>query len=379
MRNRTHTLRAAAGVAALLLAATTPVHAQRPPRAAQPRADQRATPRADSVRRHLEATADSLGACRCSLFDLRGPAGAAATLRALREPGGALDREGMRRLFELDVDSLAGGVERLRILGVEPGVRGAIERAFEQVRVLRPDRATMGVLLGPVTTRGIEVEEVTANGPAARAGIRAGERLTAVDGVPLRVAAADSSNDVLREAVPRRLTRRLDSLAAGDTVVLRVAAADGAERSVRVATVRADALAPAAASPSATVRGPLLARAFGAARGSASIGLATRATGTMRDTLGVFVASVVPGGVAERAGIHEGMRIAGIRRSGAGAGTELDLRVAPADAGDRAVAAARVTQLERALAEAKPGETVILRVDDGSGARDVRVDVGGGG
>ena len=80
---------------------------------------------------------------------------------------------------------------------------------------------------------------------------------------------------------------------------------------------------------------------------------------------GGFVASVVPDGPTERAGVHEGHRIAAVNG--------VDLRVNPADVDDDAIAAAKAARLERTLREATAGDEVTLRVWDGARYRDVRV------
>lgn len=354
---RTHVTILAAAAAQLVLVVPM-AGAQQPVRTAQPPAERHA-PRAERPPRAERRAADSLPVCRCTLGDSGVWAGNPRELGAMRERALVRSRQALRRFRE--ADSL-GGPERMRVLLGRAGMPGEMARVF-QFALPDPDRAAVGVLLGDASTRGLEVVEVTAGGPAERAGIRAGDRLTAVNGTSLRVAPADSADAVIVGAVARRLTRQLDRLTAGDTIVLRVAASGGAEREVRVATARSGDLAPAgdaAGAMAALARGP----GAMAMRGGSAIGLTARTTGTPRDTLGVFVASVVPGGRADRAGIHEGMRIVAVNGA--------DLRVDPADAGDRAVAAARASRLERAIAAAA-GEPLTIRVWDGAQARDVRV------
>jgi len=242
-----------------------------------------------------------------------------------------------------------------RWVGPLMSILGAADRA--------PDRAVIGVTLGEAGTRGIRVEEVAPNGPAAQAGIRAGDYLTAVGDVSLRLPAADLEDPVLRTTAERRLRRALERADAGDEVTLRVATGD-AERVVRLRTVRADRLEPARAD---TVEG---ARARGATTWGrdgdrATLGLSVTSTGTARDTLGAFVMSVVPGSPAERAGIYEGARIAAVNG--------VDLRVDRADVADDAIAAARAGRLEEQLRRATAGDEVTLRVYDDGRFRDVRV------
>lgn len=252
---------------------------------------------------------------------------------------------------------------RRRALEVAPRAE-ALTRAFT-FRAGAPDRAVIGVAIGEGSERGVRVESVTEGSPAARAGIATGDYLTRVQtrtgDVPLRLDAADAADPVMRAAVTRRLTRALDDLKAGDEVTLGVAGERGGERTVRVTTVRADSLQPEGMVPGAmseTMRW----RMDG---DRATLGMSLAPSGTARDTLGAFVASVVPGGPAERAGVYEGQRIAAIN------GT--DLRVAPADVEDDAVAASRAARLERAMRDVEAGQEVTLRVWDGRAYRDVRV------
>ncbi|HEY0970941.1 MAG TPA: PDZ domain-containing protein [Gemmatimonadales bacterium] len=248
-------------------------------------------------------------------------------------------------------------MEQARERAVELAPRAeALARAFTLME-MDPDRAVIGVTIGEGSERGVRVEGVTTDGPAARAGVEAGDYLTRVGDVALRLDAADADDPVMRAAAGRRLTRALDDLTAGDEITLGVASDDAAERTVRVTTVRADSLRPEGATAWSAVR-----RMDG---DRATLGLSLAPTGTSRDSLGAFVASVVPGGPAERAGVFEGQRIAAING--------VELRVDAPDVEDRAVAASRAARLERAMRDVKAGDEVTLRVWDGRGYRDVRV------
>jgi PDZ domain-containing protein len=85
----------------------------------------------------------------------------------------------------------------------------------------------------------------------------------------------------------------------------------------------------------------------------AALGLATTSGGT-RDTLGLLVTDVTSGGPAEKAGIEEGDRLQAVN------GT--DLRLSPADAGDREMRGLMSRRLVRMLEKVKPGDPVELRV-----------------
>lgn len=83
------------------------------------------------------------------------------------------------------------------------------------------------------------------------------------------------------------------------------------------------------------------------------IGVGTSSTGA-RDTLGLLVTSVTPNGPAEKAGIVEGNRIAAING--------VNLRLAPADAGQDDMQGITARRLVRELGKIEPGTDVELRV-----------------
>ena len=94
---------------------------------------------------------------------------------------------------------------------------------------------------GKRDTLGLLVESVTSGGPAEKAGIEEGDRLVSVNGVNLRLSAADAGEPDMDGVANRRLIRELEKLKAGDEVELRVYR-DGNTRTVRVKTVAADEL-----------------------------------------------------------------------------------------------------------------------------------------
>jgi hypothetical protein len=87
-------------------------------------------------------------------------------------------------------------------------------------------RAVLGVQLSPTGTKrdtlGVFVSRVTPNGPAERAGIVEGERIMSINGIDLRVNAADAEDDYASGLPQRRLTREVERLAPGNAVNLRV-------------------------------------------------------------------------------------------------------------------------------------------------------------
>lgn len=248
-------------------------------------------------------------------------------------------------------------------------------------------RSAIGLWLGEADESGLRVARVTPDGPAARAGIAAGDRLVAVAGTSLRVDRADAGDPLLAQVPARRLERAVGRLAPGSEVELRVVH-DGRERSVKARTVAPDAVAdrwpagpgdvgpgmvPFRIAPGPDVdlrfRGPAndsalteLRRRARAAADSARtraaarpvLGLTLDGGPSGRDTLGIFVSGVASGGPAERAGIVEGDRIAGIN--------SVDLRVPREERDDPRAADARRARFTRELERLRPGDRVSLRV-----------------
>jgi hypothetical protein len=87
-------------------------------------------------------------------------------------------------------------------------------------------RAVLGVSLSPTGTKrdtlGVFVSRVTPNGPAEKAGVVEGDRIVSINGIDLRVNAADAEDDYASGLPQRRLTREVERLAPGNAVNLRV-------------------------------------------------------------------------------------------------------------------------------------------------------------
>jgi putative serine protease PepD len=99
-------------------------------------------------------------------------------------------------------------------------VRDIAAQLISQGKVTNSHRAWLGVEVAATTSGGLLVTKVEAGGPAAKAGIRAGELITAVDGT----ATPD----------PATLADVLAGLDPGQAVTVAVASPDGAKQTVRL-------------------------------------------------------------------------------------------------------------------------------------------------
>ena len=106
-------------------------------------------------------------------------------------------------------------------------------------------RAAIGVQLSPTGTSrdtlGVFISRVTPKGPAENAGIVEGDRIISINGVDLRVNAADAGDSYAAGLPSRRLTREVAKLSPGAVVNLRVWSG-GRARDVQVTTGRASDL-----------------------------------------------------------------------------------------------------------------------------------------
>lgn len=129
----------------------------------------------------------------------------------------------------------------------EPGrieCRKVFERGFLLDSVLMK-RAALGVQVSGTgsarDTLGLFVTSVNSKGPAENAGIVEGDRLVSIDGVDLRVPAADIDDGYASALPARRLQREVSKLSPGTRVNLRVYSG-GRIRDVQVTTGRASDL-----------------------------------------------------------------------------------------------------------------------------------------
>jgi serine protease Do len=224
-----------------------------------------------------------------------------------------------------------------RAVRIEPG------SGMARVAMGSP-RAVIGITTSSGSTSrdtlGVLVSSVRSNGPADKAGIEEGNRIASINGVSLKLNAADVGDEDMAGVMTRRLTRELDKLKPGDEVDLRVYA-NGQTKSTKVKTIDPNDLFEATTRRSFDER--------------ASLGLQLASTGSRRDTLGVFVMGVDDGGPAAKAGIEEGSRIASINT--------VDLRThRSSDEDEWVFRTSNVSRLEREVSRLKPGDDVTLRV-----------------
>jgi S1-C subfamily serine protease len=99
-------------------------------------------------------------------------------------------------------------------------VRDIATQLINTGTVTNTDRAYLGVHAGATTNGGVLVNQVTAGGPAATAGITAGDTITAIDGTPT--------------PDPNTLAEVVADLDAGQTVKVAVTTPNGAARTVKV-------------------------------------------------------------------------------------------------------------------------------------------------
>lgn len=230
----------------------------------------------------------------------------------------------------------------------------------ERWTVRLDDRPMIGVTTTAESERadtlGLRIEAVTEGSPAAKAGLKAGDRIASVNGISLRADRADAGEEDYSGVLNRRLQREVQKTKEGESVELRVASG-GQSRTLRVTPVKGSELEGETTNA--------MRRGFEMMSERAVLGLTVAATGTLRDTAGVFVREVTRDGPAEKAGIIEGDRIASING--------ISLRVSREDADDGDVAATRTERLARELAKLKVGEAAELSVVSSGRSRTVRV------
>lgn len=262
----------------------------------------------------------------------------------------------MTRLFQLAAAALVA----LPLIATAQDVRvrtAPAERARVVISQLG-DRPMIGVTTNQESERsdtlGLLVEDVRRDSPAAKAGLKAGDRIQSVNGVSLRADRADAGESDYDGVLNRRLSREIERTEAGKAVELRVYA-DGRTRTLSVTPVKMSELYESMGGYAWS----------SASDDRAVVGFTIGSTGSPRDTLGVFVSAVTTDGPAEKAGIVEGDRIASING--------VNLRVAREDAEDHAVGAAKANRLRREIERLEAGAVAELVVVSAGRSRTVRV------
>lgn len=106
-------------------------------------------------------------------------------------------------------------------------------------------RAVIGVEVQTTGTKrdtlGVFIARVTPDGPAEKAGIVEGDRIASINGVDLRVPAADVDDSYTAGLAAHRLMREMQKLTPGAQVSLRVTSG-GRIRDVQVTSIRASEL-----------------------------------------------------------------------------------------------------------------------------------------
>jgi len=121
----------------------------------------------------------------------------------------------------------------------------AVEDLPSRMRTARrelEDRPALGLSLSATGSRrdtlGMLVVRVTTDGPAEKAGIIEGDRVSAINGVGLRVAAEDAGDGYMSSARMNRYRRELTKTSVGEDVELRVLS-NGQSKTIRIKPVRA--------------------------------------------------------------------------------------------------------------------------------------------
>ena len=201
---------------------------------------------------------------------------------------------------------------------------GKVTRAWLGATIQEIDR-TLGIALGLEAHRGVLVADVTAGGPAARAGIRRGDVITGLDGNPITSSA--------------RFRNKIAFLAPGTAVQLEVTRGKKA-RAVRIAlgTLRDDPVRASDSAPNAAAAERPPARpGLLAGLGVVELGPAARKRLAVPRSLtgGVLVTSVEPDSPAERMGLAVNDIILELDRRSVGSAAEFRGRVR--EIGDAAV------------------------------------------
>src|SRR3954469_21052628 len=115
-------------------------------------------------------------------------------------------------VFMAGIAAGALGAQDTRITRVGPGAIGVGGRGFfsEEPRAVIGVSTTNGS--NSRDTLGVLVSSVRTGSPAEKAGIEEGNRISSINAVSLKLAAADVGDDQMAGVMSRRLSRELDKL-----------------------------------------------------------------------------------------------------------------------------------------------------------------------
>ena len=229
--------------------------------------------------------------------------------------------------------------------------------AFGMMRSWGP-RAVIGIsTTSRATARdtlGLLVTSVRSGSPAEKAGIEEGDRIASVNGVSLKLAAADIGDEDMAGVMARRLTRELDKLKPGDDMDVRVYA-NGAVKAVKIKTE-----SPSELYESRTAR---------PSEDRATLGSTSPLPGAGATP---SASSCSPSRMAAPRRKRESRKARESRQSmasmfAAGTATDDDTFLFPAS---------NVSRLEREISRLKPGDDVDLRIYVSGQMRDVKLKAG---
>ena len=237
------------------------------------------------------------------------------------------------------------------------GAQTATVRTPAQDRIVKivggrvPAGVTVSSATSPRDTLGILISAVASGSAAEKAGLAEGNRIASINGVNLKISAADVNQMDMQGIMARRFQREMARVRPGDPIKFSVYA-DSRYRDVTVQTepLKATTLHSFVTEADAD---------------KASLGAMVGGTASKRDSLGVLIMEVAENGPLAKSGIYEGSRIASIG--------SVDLRVPAATAGDARLSSEKANLLVSELGKLTAGGNAELRVYDNGRFRNVTV------
>lgn len=144
---------------------------------------------------------------------------------------------------DVSLEVWAGG--RYKSMKVKTVAADDIRPMNRVTMVDEDDRAVLGISLSSTGSKrdveGVFITDVSADGPAEKAGIVEGERIASINGVDLRVSKDDAGDGWVSSSRVQRLQREVRKLKAGDAAELTIWSG-GRTRTVKVPTVKGSTL-----------------------------------------------------------------------------------------------------------------------------------------